>query len=233
MHMNDQKLLRESEFLSALRDEDISLTGRMSRNYVKKGILPKPIRIPGEGNILFYEPAWIERVKLIHRLVQMGETLDGIHKILSSARDSDIQLLNFLKDLKHREAHQYVFDQLKAGKALDALLKDKVIDAKEEFCLKFDEKFGKDRYERMKGDYFHILQEYRALFDPKWTREEILGEFGLSAEELDFSTPKSIRMFKKNFYHRLAQFLRNKSNQLKEAADEFDFRASNYEQLIK
>ncbi len=88
------KLLREAELLAALARGGIILTGRMLRHYVVKELLPTPSRIPGQGNVLFYDATSIERVKVIHQLVREGESLDSIKKILSSAQASVGEILD-------------------------------------------------------------------------------------------------------------------------------------------
>jgi DNA-binding transcriptional MerR regulator len=228
-----EDLLRESGFIDELARIGIILTGRMLRNYVVKELLPTPIKIPGQGNVIFYESAWIERVKVIHQLVKEGESLKSIKRILSSAKASDGDLLDYISKLDYLDVRRYVLKQLKEGKTLNEAKKNDVVAAKETFRQAFDKKYGKGRYQRLTDDFFHILAKYKHLYPAEWDKDDILEFFGFRPEGVDFSDRKAVRVFKRDFFKKLGRFLKEKQAELEGDIRFCDESVKGYDAIIK
>ena len=228
-----EDLLRESEFIAELARIGINLTGRMLRNYVVKGLLPAPIKIPGQGNMIYYKPAWTDKVKVIHQLVKEGESLDSIRQILSSARASDGDFLDYVSKIDYLDVRRYVIKQLKEGRSLNEVKKKEIVVAKEKFRQSFDKRYGKGRYQRLTDDFFHILDKYKRFYPADWSLNDTLEYFDFKPEKVNFNDRKAIRVFKRDFFKKLGQFLKERQAQLEDGIRFCDESVKGYNAIIK
>lgn len=231
-----EDLLRLAEFLDYLKSEGIDLTDRMLRYYISFGIFPQPERIFGEGNVCYYRKEWIYRIKIIQLLVHVGKSLDEVKSILTTIKDPEKEMLDYLSGYQYAESLTYIIKQLTEGKDLNQMKKDRIVEAKEVYLKEFHKRFG-TKYKRLTDNFFHILLQYKDLFPADWGREKTLEYFGFKPENVDFNDRKQVRVFKMNFYKQLAKFLRQRKSELNRQLDEgIEFCEKNiegYEQLIK
>ena len=228
-----EKLLRESEFIEELERAGTPLTGRMLRHYVVKKILLAPTKIPGQGNVLFYEKSWVERIKVIHQLVKEGESLDSIKGILASAKAPDSEILDFITAQEYVDLRRHAIKLLRDGQKLNDAAKNSIVSAKSEFRKKFDQKFGKGRYQKMTDDYFAILSKHKRLFPKDWKYEDVLEHFGFEPEKVNFDDPRAIRAFKRDFFKRLVQFLEKHQAEVAEDIEFYKEGVKGYDEMIR
>ncbi|NQU74012.1 MAG: MerR family transcriptional regulator [Candidatus Omnitrophica bacterium] len=214
-----EDLLRLTEFLKYLKSEGIDLTDRMLRYYISFGIFPQPERIFGEGNVCYYRKEWVDRIKITQLLVRIGKSLTEVKSIITSIKDSEKEVLDYLSAYQHAESLTYITEQLKEGKKLNQIKKDKIVKAKELYLEEFHQKFGA-KYKRLTDNFFHVLLQYKDLFPADWSREKILAYFGFKPENIDFNDRKEVRSFKMNFYKQLANFLKQRRSKLNKQLDD-------------
>ena len=212
-------LLRLAEFLEYLKSEGIDLTDRMLRYYIAFGIFPQPERVFGEGTVCYYRKEWIHRIKIIQLLVRIGKSLAEVKAILMAIKDPERELLDYLSAYQYAETLTYIIEQLKEGKHLNQIRKDKIVEAKEFYLEEFHQKFGA-KYKRLTDNFFHVLLQYKELFPADWSRDKILAYFGFKPEKIDFNDRKQVRIFKMNFYKQLASFLKQRKSELNEQLDD-------------
>ena len=207
--MEKGNLLTTSEFT-----QEANIAERTLRNYVEVGVVPAPIKISGNGNVVFWDRRWLGRIKTISSLAREGESLGSIRKILEAAQASDDEILNYVFSTRYIDIRQAILQALKSGKTLNEDKKERIAEAKAKFRENLTKNFDREKYKKLTDNFFHFLSKYKNLFPDSWGRDEILDYFGFEEGGIDFSNRKSVRTFKVNFFRKLADFLRKYQNGL-------------------
>jgi len=230
---NETKLLTQAEFLEELNKIGLKITGRMLRNYVSEDLLPPPRRIPGHGNVGYFEKPWVNRVVYIHELVKEGERLESIKSIFASADASEGEIVDFVTSFQYVDIRKYILKQLKEGKKLNHLKKQSIMKSKERFLAEYTKHHDPKKYKRMTDDFFRLLSKYRNLFPEGWKKDDILRYFGFTPGSINFNDRKAVRVFKINFFKKLSQFLKGKQTELQEDIDFCEESIKGLKEIIK
>lgn len=230
---NKTELLTQPEFIDEAKSAGINMPERTLRYYITLGLLPPPQKIPGNGNVGYWDRKLLSRITTINELTREGESLESIKSILSSAQASDNDVIKYVFSTRYVDIRKSILEQLKAGKALNQVKKQAIIEVKTKFREEFSRKFDANKYKRLTNDFFHILSEHRSLFPEHWGKKEILEYFGFKPQNIDFNDRKAVRIFKINFFKKLAKLLKDKQAELKDDIEFCETSAKGLEEIVK
>jgi len=226
--MENENLITTSEFT-----KEAHIAGRTLRNYVEEGVFPSGKKISGQGNQVYWDRRLLRQVKVIERLVGEGENLGSIKKILEYAQASGDDILNYVYSTRYIDIRQGILQALKSGKTLKEAKKEQLAEVKTKVRENITNKLDRGRYKKLTDNFIRFLLKYKALFPEAWGDEEILDYFGFKEEAIDFSDRKSVRIFKINFFKKLAEFLRKYQNGLQEDIEFCEESAKGLEEIHK
>lgn len=223
-----ENLITTAEFT-----KEADIAERTLRNYVEEGVFPSGRKIAGEGNQVYWDRQLVGQVKVIKRLVGEGESISSIKKILEYAQASGDDILNYVYSTRYIDIRQGILHALRSGKTLKEVKKKQLAEVKAKVRENITNNLDRERYKKLTDNFIRFLSKYRALFPDTWGDGEILDYFGFKEESIDFSDRKSVRIFKINFFKKLAEFLRKYQNGLQEDIESCEESAKGLEEIVK
>ena len=226
--MENENLITTAKFT-----KEAHIAERTLRNYVEEGVFPSGRKISGEGNQVYWDRRLLGQVKVIERLVGEGESLSSIKKILEYAQASGDDILNYVCSTRYIDISQGILQALKSGKTLNQIKKEQLAEAKVKLREDITNNLDRERYKKLTDNFIRFLSKYKALFPNTWGKEEILDYFGFKPTAIDFKDRKSVRIFKINFFKKLAEFLRKHQDELQEDIKFCEESAKGLKEIIK